>query len=133
MKASLFLAAVLAATGCSSDDNSDEQTSSDLEATSTAASSWTPLDPDERYEGKTLTEWGIEYMRWTFSWTDCDVPLFDPDGAACDAFQDSDSPVFFLSQGELADMSRCRMPAGKALLVPLIVFSTDNAGVPEER
>jgi hypothetical protein len=93
----------------------------------------TPLDATTSYEGRTLEEWVVEWARWRYAQTTCDDPFFDEDGSICALYQDPASPVFFLAKGTGDPVrTKCRIPSGKAILVPLTNLLGDNAGVPPE-
>lgn len=96
----------------------------------TIRSSWAPISGDEPYAEKTLAEWGVEYMRWRFSATTCDLPLYDQDGSLCDLYQPADGPAFFLDFSTTDRVrTKCRIPSGKAIVVPIMTFTNDNASV----
>jgi hypothetical protein len=93
-------------------------------------SEWAPLAADEPYAGKTLAEWGVEYLRWRFSSTSCDLPMYDQDGSLCGLYQDSASAAFFFDYSPTKRLrTKCRVPAGKAIVVPIMSFSYDNVNV----
>jgi len=94
----------------------------------------TPLDATTSYEGRTLEEWMVEWARWRYSQTSCEDPFFDEDGSICALYQDPASPVFFLAKGTGDPVrTKCRIPSGKAILVPLTNVLGDNAGLlPED-
>jgi hypothetical protein len=77
-----------------------------------------------------LDEWAVEWSRWVYSQTTCESPVDDDDGSLCGLYQDAESPVFFLGTGPVGTKwERCRIPYGKAIVVPIAAFSNDNAGV----
>lgn len=93
-------------------------------------SSLTALAPDELFSGRSLSEWADAWVRWSTAPTNCDqIPAYDEDGSLCALYQDETSPVFIFQTG-FADTvrTRCTVPAGKALLVPLMSFFIDNVG-----
>jgi hypothetical protein len=119
----IFLGAMAACWGCGS--------------TSSKAEGVQPLDPKVAQYGKTNAEWAGAWVKWLYEWpmtTDCADPITDPTGELCQMFQDGTGPVFFLtgSWGGVSRRDRCKPPAGKALLVPIIVSFQDNGGVPPE-
>lgn len=96
----------------------------------------------ESYEGKSPEEWAVEYMRWSNSQTSCENPLSDEDGARCGMQQENtDSPVFFFERsgyGQTANppiqtRTLCRVPVGKAILVPIALLAVDNVGLRKPR
>jgi len=113
------------------DDDGEEPAEAGTEA---GAPPWTPLGATASYEGRTLEEWVIEWARWRYAQTTCDDPFFDEDGSLCALYQDPASPVFFLAKGPGDPVrTKCRIPSGKAILVPLTNLLGDNAGVlPED-
>jgi hypothetical protein len=97
-------------------------------------SDWRPFPPSEMYEGRRLTEWATEWVRWHYAQTDCSVDTaFDADGSFCDYYQKPESPVFFLDSGmPVTTRTECVIPAGKAIVLPLADDIIDNAGVAVE-
>lgn len=100
------------------------------------------LPPDEAYGGKSLEEWAVELMRWRYTWTStqCLNAENDRDGSRCAFNQPADSPVFFFASAEPAESAqdvvartRCQVPEGKALLVPISVFTDDDVGSDQPR
>lgn len=90
---------------------------------------WKPLGAAETYAGKTLEEWTVEWSLWSYAQNTCDSAEFDLDGSQCGLYQDPDSPVFFLQFApSSAPRTKCRVPSGKAILVPAAIASVDNAG-----
>lgn len=91
---------------------------------------WKPFEPTAVYEGRTLREWAVEWVRWSNAPTDCETPAFDDDGSLCGLYQDPESPVFFLQLGdEKTVRTRCEIPRDKAVLVPLFGVYLDKLGV----
>ena len=85
---------------------------------------WRPLGPTEPYAGKSLSEWSEAWFRWSLAQTSCDSPATDLDGSKCALYQDGEAPVFFLAFApSLAERSKCVLPTGKALLVPVAPVS----------
>ncbi|QQP97670.1 hypothetical protein [Lysobacter enzymogenes] len=72
--------------------------------------------------GVSAAEWTIRWWRWTRSFPDGLEPYLDRDGRRCAMGQDDDGPVWFLAgtDGRFDARRRCRVPAGKHLLVPVI-------------
>jgi hypothetical protein len=96
----------------------------------TYASDWAPVPSDEPFAGKSLAEWGVAYMRWRFSPTSCDIPVYDQDGSMCGLYQDPDSPVVIFDYSVTNRLrTKCRIPAGKGIVVPIITFANDNLEV----
>jgi hypothetical protein len=99
------------------------------------------LPADEDFQGKSLQEWAVEYMRWYYSWTspECETAENDRDGSRCDFNQPADSPVFFFASADytrsadtVVDRTLCKVPEDKAILVPLNFIGDDNAGAFED-
>jgi hypothetical protein len=126
----LLLSSILAislAVGCGSSDKS------------TASSSPRVLDPTQTHYGHTADEWGALWFKWLYELqqpasaltdhTTCVIPFHDPTGASCTDGQTYD--VFFLAGTDSATVVRnkCTIPAGKAILVPILNYDADNAGV----
>lgn len=121
-----FVVALSAACG------NDSPSSHDDLKTSIEMADWVPLNADETFEGKSLREWLVEWKRWGYSQTTCDSAAFDPDGSLCGLHQDPDSPVFFLDHSpDDTQRTKCRVPSGKAVGVPIAVAFQDNLGVDE--
>lgn len=96
-------------------------------------SDWPPLERDAIYEEKTIDEWVLEWAHWSLSQTNCESPVFDDDGSLCLLYQDPTSPVFFLAGGKYkTERTRCRLPAGKAILVPLTQFISNPEEIPAD-
>lgn len=98
------------------------------------------LAPADGYAGKSLEEWAIEYIHWSYSQTTCESAASDRDGSGCGLYQDSASPVFFLERSDYGDSratmttrTECIVPAGKAILVPIAVTVVDNTEVETPR
>lgn len=99
------------------------------------------LAPSETYDGKTLEQWAVEYMRWYYSWTSemCETAENDADGSRCGFNQPANSSVFFFGS---CDYSRkrdtvvmrdqCKVPYGKAIMVPISFIGDDDAGTEDE-
>jgi len=94
------------------------------------------LAPGESYGGKSAEEWAKEYVRWFYSPTSCKSAANDEDGSQCGLYQDPESPVFFferapysVTSAPITTRTLCRVPAGKALVVPIALFALDNVGV----
>jgi hypothetical protein len=98
-----------------------------------ASALWSPLAASERYNGKTIEEWAVEWTRWGFAQTECEKDTrFDKTGEWCGEHQPEDAPVFFFDSGPMGTVrSSCRVPEGKAIVLPVAMYSIDNAGEPE--
>ena len=124
----------LAAVGCGSESRPSEDavgvTPPGPITTNNATDTWQPLAPDADFADHSLRDWADAWVRWSNAPTDCDLnPAFDVDGSMCNEFQPDDSPVFFLQAGDVNTVrTRCVVPSGKAIFVPLAGFYVDNAG-----
>lgn len=99
------------------------------------------LPADQRYGENTLSEWAVEYMRWYYSWTSdmCQTAENDPDGSNCGFNQPAGSPVFFFGSCDYSRMrdtvvmrDQCKVPYGKAIMVPVSFIGDDDAGSEDE-
>lgn len=129
-------AACMLVISCGADDKSNEAEHARL-----APAPMRIVAADEPYAGKSLEQWAIAYTRWSYSWRseDCLSAESDEDGSHCGLGQDSESPVFFFASCDDSDLrntvvnrSRCRVPEGRAIMVP-ISFVTDDDAVSEEK
>jgi hypothetical protein len=126
--ASLSLGLSISA-GCEPEKNSTTSLLPQLEPKPKTLS---PLPASEPFKGKTLEQWAIAWRQWAYSQTSCDSPHSDIDGSLCGLYQDEESPVFFFDFSPSDEpRTKCRVPAGKAIFVPIVSVSNDNAGVPE--
>jgi hypothetical protein len=115
------------ATGCGADDKTPSDTTKktlDL------------VDPGGMPYGNSYAGWSAAWMQYAMSFAPpgCENPFLDETGANCELYQDTESPVFYLS-GNLGGVSlrdECVVPAGRALFFPLINVFGDNAGVPAD-
>jgi hypothetical protein len=101
--------------------------SADTPHQESASTEWLVYDASELVAGRTLSEWAIEWNRWSFAQTSCDSALTDNDGSGCALYQDSENPVFFLSFApSRATRASCPVPDNKPILVPLVTSYSDN-------
>jgi hypothetical protein len=129
-----FLLALMACSACADRSESEDEAIEIAFMDGTIKSDWLPLSASELYDGKTLAEWGVEYTRWSYAQTSCDSPASDQDGSLCDLYQDPESPVFFLDYSPTKRVrTKCQIPRGRAIVVPIMTFSSDNAGVEPPR
>jgi len=100
-------------------------------ANADAATTWSPLAADEQFDGKPLEDWAIAWRRWAYSQTDCEQDTrFDETGALCALHQADDAPVFFFDRGPPGTLrNECQVPPDRAIVVPIAMYSIDNAGV----
>ena len=133
MKTMLCVGLVCSALWACESDPMREQPETKTEDAGPKAAALRVLAPDEPYQGKSLEEWAVEYVRWSLSQTDCDSALFDEDGSLCSRYQNRDSPVFFIERSDYGRVgvpkttrTQCHVPASKALLAPVSLLSLDN-------
>ena len=93
------------------------------------APSWQPLAPQERFEGRALTDVALGWVQWCTAPDHCELPFNDEDGSKCALYQSDSEPLFFLQSGYATSVrTRCKIPAGKAIVVPVIAYFTDLVG-----
>lgn len=98
-----------------------------------AAVRWAPLGASESYAGRALSDWATGWGRWSYAPTRCEYPDRDRDGSHCGDYQDQADPGFYLAGGVPGTVrERCKVPADRAIILPLTAFLTDNAGLPVE-
>jgi hypothetical protein len=90
--------------------------------------------PGSRPYGASYSEWTVRWWQWSYSLPVAGHPLFDESGANCGAGQSG--PVWFLggvfNVSGSADRTLCSVPAGKALLFPILNVEWDNACPPDD-
>lgn len=81
--------------------------------------------------GKTMGEWSADWWIWLYENPFSDAAVVDEAGVNCANYQPS-TDVFFLAGtfGGAAERD-CTVPAGRAVLIPIINLSVDNAAVDE--
>jgi hypothetical protein len=85
--------------------------------------------------GKTYPEWANAWLRWYYVTPQpadgCVMPDVDMTGEHC-GFGQQDADVFFLAgtRGGKVVRTACAVPRGRAIFFPIIVFTSDNAGIP---
>jgi hypothetical protein len=123
---SLILASTALCAACQSGDSAEVA----VPDAAVESTKWLPYSPSDEIAGHNLTYWAEEWVRWANAATSCDVdPAYDFDGSLCAEYQDHESPVFFMQSGDPMDKrTRCVVPSGKPILVPLMGFYIDNAG-----
>jgi hypothetical protein len=90
-----------------------------LLAPSAAASSFTIVQPTQKYAGKTYGQWSAAWWQWAANISEPNSPVTDDTGADCAVNQNG--PVWFLAgTTEGSATRRCTVPPGKAILVPII-------------
>jgi hypothetical protein len=131
------LGAALGLLACGPDDGA----TSDEPAENLITTALRVLPPDEEFAGKDLEQWAVEFMHWHYSWTSgqCLNAEDDRDGSRCGFNQPKDSPVFFFASCEFArtpepvvERTLCKVPAGKAIMVPIGFVGDDNGGLDED-
>lgn len=73
-------------------------------------------------DGVAAAEWTVRWWRWVHAFPAGQEPYRDRSGAQCAQGQSADGPVWFLAgtDGAFDARRRCRVPAGRHLLVPAI-------------
>jgi hypothetical protein len=103
-----------------------------LLAPSAAASSFTIVQPTQKYAGKTYGQWSAAWWRWAANISEPNSPVTDDTGADCAVNQKG--PVWFLAgaTGPTGGSAtrRCTVPADKAILVPIINAECDTLTEP---
>jgi hypothetical protein len=135
------LALVFAACGGDGDDATDTDTDTtdtdtvDTDTTDTTDTDTTDpfvpvlLEVGTEHYGYTIEEWGVRWWKWALE-LQGDNPLVDPTGAFCANGQIGD--VWFLAGTTGGSATRsCTIPAGKALLFPIVNTVVDNSFVPD--
>lgn len=91
-------------------------------ATNTSSSGFPAIfPPDSHPYGVSYGEWTAKWWRWTHSIPTENNPQLDPTGEDCAQAQNQTGPVWFLAgtTGGFAERT-CTIPAGKAILIPII-------------
>jgi hypothetical protein len=101
-----------------------------LLAPSAAASSFTIVQPTEKYAGKTYGQWSAAWWRWAANISEPNSPVTDDTGADCAVRQKG--PVWFLagSTGGPTVTRSCTIPSDKAILFPIINAECDTLTPP---
>src|SRR5438105_3400233 len=89
------------------------------------------LPNDAVVDGKSLSEWTVEWWKWVFAIHTNENPEFDLDGSRAATHQ-SDGPVFFVAGVITFSGSATRhfqVPAGKYLFFPVLNVYSDNVNV----
>jgi hypothetical protein len=82
--------------------------------------------------GKPYSNWAGDWWRWWFSNTAADNPAADPTGANCAKNQKGDVWMLAGTMGGSAERT-CTIPAGKAILFPIIGSECTYAEYPNVR
>jgi hypothetical protein len=86
----------------------------------------TPVAPDSTTFGLTLAEWSAAWAQWGFSIPKASSPLVDPAGQYWAVGQRM--PVWFLPVKQATKWTlKCTIPAGQAVLWPVLVASSFDA------
>jgi hypothetical protein len=100
-----------------------------LLAPSAAASSFTIVQPTQKYAGKTYGQWSAAWWRWAANISEPNSPVTDDTGDNCAVNQKG--PVWFLAGTTGGSATRsCTVPPGKAILVPIINAECDTLTPP---
>jgi hypothetical protein len=99
-----------------------------LLAPSASASSFSIVQPTKKYAGKTYGQWSAAWWQWAANISEPNSPVT---GADCAVKQRG--PVWFLAGTTGGSATRsCTIPAGKAILVPIINAECDTLTPPTE-
>jgi hypothetical protein len=100
-----------------------------LLAPSASASSFTIVQPTEKYAGKTYGQWSAAWWQWAANISEPNSPVTDATGADCAVKQKG--PVWFLAGTTGGSATRsCTVPADKAILVPVLNAECDTLTPP---
>jgi hypothetical protein len=89
------------------------------------------LPPKGKPLGLSYEDHAINYWKWVLSLPIDKSPYKDETGASCANGQSSNSSVFYLSGGGGGTHERtCKVPAGKAVLIPVITVETSEKEIP---
>ncbi|HEY2958187.1 MAG TPA: hypothetical protein VGM21_08255 [Actinomycetota bacterium] len=83
-----------------------------------AAASFTVMPPTARYAGKAYGQWSAAWWQWAANVSEPNSPVDDPTGKNCAVNQNG--PVWFLAGTPGTSSPHCTVPAGKAILVPVV-------------
>ena len=85
---------------------------------------------DSKPYGTTYVDWTVRWWQWIFSIPEMNHPSLDLTGEKCAIGQQG--PVWFLTQtfGGRAERT-CTVPAGKAILIPIITGECDYLNSPD--
>jgi hypothetical protein len=90
-------------------------------ANNTSSSNPAIFPPDSQPYGLTYGEWTAKWWQWAHSIPTESNPLLDQTGKDCAQAQNQTGPVWFLAGTGAGSAERtCTIPAGKAILLPII-------------
>jgi hypothetical protein len=96
-----------------------------------ASNSLSIFPPDSKPYGLTYDEHVQNFWKWLLSIPSSENPLDDKTGDKCAASQtSSNSSVFYLSGGEGKVERTCTVPAGKGLLIPVMLVEQSDKEIP---
>jgi hypothetical protein len=103
-------------------------------ASNTSSSNPAIFLPDSQPYGLTYGEWTAKWWQWAHSITTENNPQLDETGEDCTQAQNQTGPVWFLAGTSGGSAERtCTIPAGKAILIPIINAAyVGTAGETEE-
>lgn len=90
--------------------------------------------PTLKHFGKTYAEWAVAWWNWYYTMPaeggQCRSPVADTTGELCGLNQSGDA--FFLAgtSGGNALRTKCVVPRGKMIVLPILNFASDNGGEP---
>jgi hypothetical protein len=89
-----------------------------IAAPASAGSSFTIVQPNQKYAGKTYGQWSAAWWRWAANISEPNSPVDDPTGKNCAV--DQKGPVWFLAGTPGTSSPQCTIPQDKAVLFPVI-------------
>jgi hypothetical protein len=99
-----------------------------------STSNFVIFPPDSQPYGLTYGDWTAKWWQWAHSIPTENNPMLDETGEDCTQAQNQTGPVWFLAGTGAGSAERtCTIPAGKAILLPIInVAGVRTAGETEE-
>jgi hypothetical protein len=100
----------------------------------TSSSNPAILPPDSQPYGLSYGQWTAKWWQWVHSIPTANNPMLDQTGEDCTQAQNQTGPIWFLAGTGGGSVERtCTLPAGKAILLPIInVVGVRTAGETEE-
>ena len=96
-----------------------------------ASSSSNIFPPDSEPYGLTYDEHAQNFWKWLLSIPSSESPLADRTGDKCSVGQtNTNSSVFYLSGGEGKVERTCTVPAGKGLVIPVMLVEQSDKEIP---
>ena len=89
-----------------------------ITAPASAGSSFTVVQPNQKYAGRTYEQWSAAWWQWAANISEPNSPVDDPTGKNCAV--DQKGPVWFLAGTPGTSSPHCTIPQDKAVLFPVI-------------